>query len=134
MACVKSTGGPSPARHNTHILGHEGEQAAREYLEKQGYFIIESNYRCPVGEIDLIARDNDVLCFVEVKTRRTPRYGTPLETVTAEKQRRISRVALHYLQKRHLEHTDARFDVVAVGVDHGKLHCELIRDAFEFIT
>jgi len=132
MACAKSTGGPFPARHNTHLLGNEGEETARKFLEKRGYHIIESNYRCPVGEIDLIGHDNGVLCFIEVKTRRTHRYGSPLETVTEEKQRRISRVALHYLQTRCLDHTDARFDVVAVCVDHGKLHCELIRNAFEF--
>lgn len=112
-------------------LGRLGEELASRRLRKLGYEILETNYRCPLGEIDLVARDGDVLVFVEIKTRRNRPLGEAKEAVHKRKQGQLSRVALAYLKSKNLWGTKARFDVVAVGVDDGKEEVELIRDAFE---
>lgn len=95
-------------------LGKQGESWAAAYLEGQGYVILERNYSLRLGEIDIIARDGDELVFVEVKSRRSVRFGVPEEAVTRRKQRRISRVALAYLSDNGLLDVNARFDVVSI--------------------
>ena len=75
-------------------IGRKYEEKAAELLEKQGYFILERNYRCKQGEIDLIGKEGEYLCFIEVKYRSGLSYGSPLEAVTKAKQRKISRTAL----------------------------------------
>lgn len=110
-------------------LGREGEDLARKHLEKAGYHIIESNYRTRSGEIDLIADDGGVLVFIEVKTRSSNRFGTPLEAVTAAKCRQISKVALEYLSRNNCQESLVRFDVV--GVETGPpVQVEVVKDAF----
>lgn len=84
-------------------LGRQGERLARQYLEGAGYGIVAANYRCPWGEIDLIAQDGRELVFVEVRTRRSVNYGTPPESITAAKREHLRAAALDYLQKRHPE-------------------------------
>ncbi|MGH7433691.1 MAG: YraN family protein, partial [Candidatus Methylomirabilales bacterium] len=74
-------------------VGIEGEAVARRFLEDLGFRIVEENFSCPLGELDLIAEEGDVLVFVEVKTRRSALFGTPAEAVHARKQRQILRVA-----------------------------------------
>ncbi len=111
--------------------GKLGEQMAAACLEKAGYCILERNYRCRFGEIDLIAKDGDTIVFVEVKSRRSDHYGMPQLAVGAEKQRRISKISLYYLQANRLESLNARFDVVAVSLRAEKNHIEWIKDAFE---
>lgn len=112
-------------------IGKLGEQMAAAYLEEAGYRILEQNYRCRFGEIDIIAKDGDTIAFVEVKSRRSENYGLPQHAVGPEKQRRISKISLYYLQTHHFYGSDARFDVVAISLRSENCHIELIKDAFE---
>jgi putative endonuclease len=116
------------------VLGAEGERAAEKYLRRQKYTILERNYRCPLGEIDLIALDGKTVVFVEVKTRTGERHGSPLEAVDARKQRQIARVAQSFLLRHRLQNRDARFDVVGVSWDGTRIVCELVRNAFDLPT
>ena len=93
--------------------GAEYEQKAGAYLEGQGYEILEYNYRCRTGEIDIVARDGEYLVFCEVKYRADARTGHPAEAVDARKQRRISKCALYYLTRHGLADQACRFDVVS---------------------
>ena len=111
---------------STHQQGQRGEERAIAYLCACGYSVIERNFRCRFGEIDIIARDGDALAFVEVRTRSDGRRGTALETVTPAKQRRIARVADYYLSVRNLHFALCRFDVLGITGEH----VELVRDAF----
>ncbi len=113
-------------------LGKAGEDLAECYLERQGYAIVERNYRCPLGEIDLVALSKRVVVFVEVKTRRVDTSGTPLESVNAAKQRRLKRVALHYLSKHHLHDRDVQFDVVGISLRSDPPAVRHVRHAFDF--
>jgi len=123
---------PKNARATT---GRLGEAWAIDYLVRQGYEIIETNYRRPFGEVDIIAREQGALVFIEVKTRRSRRFGGPSEAVDGRKQRQLSRIAQHYLAQHRLGDSAARFDVVGVILDaHDQpVEMELIRDAFESI-
>lgn len=112
-------------------LGRFGEELAKKRLRELGYSILETNYRCPLGEIDLVARDGDVLVFVEIKTRKIRSLGEVKEAVHKRKQGKLSKVALAYLKSKNLWGSKARFDVVAVGVGEGKKEIEIIKDAFE---
>ncbi|MBI9083562.1 MAG: YraN family protein [Desulfobacterales bacterium] len=112
-------------------LGNTGESAAAGYLQVQGYRILQRNYRNPMGEIDLVARDHNTLVFVEVKTRRTQRFGSAKTWVTAKKQRRLSLVALVYLKQTGQMNTRARFDVVTVDATMDPPQIEVIQNAFE---
>ena len=113
------------------LLGAEGERAAEKFLRRQRYAIVQRNYRCPAGEVDLIALQGTVVVFIEVKTRTQPGFGTPLEAVDYRKQRQILRTAQFYLSENRLHDRDARFDVVGVWLENGSLRCELIKNAFE---
>ena len=105
------------------------ETQAAVFLEKQGYQILERNFRCPAGEIDLIAKEGGYLCFVEVKYRSERETGTPEEAVDAKKQKRISRAALYYLMKQGLgDTTPCRFDVVGIRPDGVRV----TKNAFSF--
>ena len=104
---------------NTKKVGDSGEAFAAEYLAGKGLSILERNYRTPMGEIDLIAQDGRVLVFIEVKTRKSARYGRPASAVGLEKQRRIVRAAVWYTSKRQGELPPCRFDVVEVYAPAG---------------
>ena len=95
-------------------LGQRGERAAERYLRRLGYKIVARRERGPLGELDLVAVDGRTVVFVEVKTRRSHDAGHPAEAVGAEKQRRLTRLALAYLKRHDLLEYTARFDVVAV--------------------
>lgn len=95
-------------------LGARGEALAALQLVEGGMELIERNWRCKYGELDIVARDGDVLVFVEVKTRSGTGYGTPAESVTYEKQKRIRRLALAWLDQRGSPWVRLRFDVVAI--------------------
>jgi putative endonuclease len=112
-------------------LGKKGEEVALRFLKKKGYRIIEKNYVCKLGEMDIIAKEKDTLAFIEVKTRTTAEFGPPQLAVNSSKQRQLSKVALNYLKEKHLEEVKARFDVVAILLDQEKEKIELIKDAFE---
>lgn len=114
---------------NRRRLGAAYEERAAEYLQNHGYQILERNFRCKIGEIDLIARDAEVLVFLEVKYRRSGRYGGPAEAVTPAKQRTICRVADFYRMSRQIpESQSCRFDVVAILGEQVQVY----KDAFSY--
>ncbi len=121
----------APADDERHHTGETGESLAVKFLKKNGYEIIEQNYRCKLGEIDVIARDDRVLVFIEVKARRTNQFGGPKWAVTPRKQRKISMVALAYLKDTEQMGVKARFDVVAIRLLPGNPDIEIIKNAFE---
>lgn len=111
--------------------GKRGEDIAVDYLRKLGYQIMERNYRCPLGEIDIVARDKDVLVFIEVKSRQTEAFGDPELAVGKTKQKKIALMAMYYLANKYAGSPKARFDVVAVKILPGRQQeVKLIRDAF----
>ena len=115
-------------------LGNRGEEIAAAHLERKGYEILERQCRTPVGEIDLIARDGKTLAFVEVKTRRSARYGQPAAAVGREKQRRITRAAMWYMmnKNRQGETPPCRFDVVEIyATPNGAWNVRHLENAFE---
>lgn len=114
-------------------LGRIGEQAALDHLEAGGYRILARNFRCPLGEIDLIAAQGGVTVFIEVKTRSTREYGPPFEAITRLKQRRLTRLATYYLKGTGRLNRPARFDAVSVAVrpDGHVETVEVLVDAFE---
>ena len=113
------------------ILGQEGERIAETYLRKKGYRVVERNYRCPVGELDLILLDRRVVVFVEVKTRSDDRFGAQLESVGPRKQKKMIKTALFFLTRHRLHNRDARFDVVGISYQGGEPMVEHIQNAFE---
>ncbi|HEV8342960.1 MAG TPA: YraN family protein [Candidatus Binatia bacterium] len=121
-----------PAGNQKQLLGQEGERLAERYLKKKGYRLVERNYRCPAGELDLIALDRHVIVFVEVKTRTDDRFGGPLDSVHWRKQQRMIRAAQFFLSQKSLHQREARFDVVGVSFVDQKPVVEHIQNAFEF--
>lgn len=111
--------------------GKKGEDIAVAYLKKEGYEVLERNYRCLFGEVDIIAKDGDTIVFVEVKSRRSERFGAPQMAVGTEKQKKLSRISLKYLEERRLYPCNARFDVVAVKIFPEGGGVELIQNAFD---
>lgn len=95
-------------------IGELGEELARKYLKKHGYHVIETNYRCRHGEIDIVTRRRDSLVFVEVRTKTSDAFGTPEESVTAAKQERLVATAQTYLASHQGLPESWRIDVVAV--------------------
>ena len=113
------------------IFGRKSESLAVKHLKKQGYKIIEQNYRTKMGEIDIIAKHKGVIIFVEVKARRSDRFGDPKWAVTYKKQRKISMAALQYLKDTEQTNTRARFDVVSINSSGDTSAIELVKNAFE---
>ena len=111
--------------------GKRGEDIAVAYLKNRGYRIIERNYKCLFGEIDIVAKDGDTVVFVEVKSRKSEKFGDPQGAVGREKQKKISRISLKYLDEKHLYPCDARFDVVAIKMLPAGSIVELIQNAFD---
>lgn len=100
-------------RRNNRETGTHYEKMAGVYLENKGYRILEYNYRCKCGEIDIVAKDGDCLVFCEVKYRASDRKGHPSEAVDYAKQRVISKSALYYITVHHMEDVPCRFDVIS---------------------
>ncbi|MFZ5596260.1 MAG: YraN family protein [Bacillota bacterium] len=98
-------------------LGLAGEEAAARYLKGKGFKIVERNFRCKLGELDIIARDGTSLVFVEVRTKSVQDYGTAGESINSRKKNKLRQLALYYLQKKQPGDIPLRFDVVAVTVD-----------------
>ncbi|UTW45166.1 YraN family protein [bacterium SCSIO 12696] len=100
--------------------GKRAEQLAAQYLARAGLTIIERNYRCRGGEIDLIANDGEQLVFVEVRYRQQDHFGSAAESINYHKQKRLTKTALHYLQKRQLAETaSCRFDTICISPKSG---------------
>jgi len=113
-------------------LGNVGESIAATFLKGVGFSIVERNFRCVCGELDIVARDGRTIVFIEVKCRNNQIYGPPQLAVTPFKQRQISKAALVWLSKRRLYDAEARFDVVAILLHDGELpEIEHIRNAFD---
>lgn len=115
-------------RENLRAKGNLYEKKAAEYLQKKGYRILQHNFRCRYGEIDLIAEIENVLVFCEVKYRNSKEEALPLEAVTLRKQQRISRAAFYYLSIHSLGERDCRFDVI--GIAGSRIHH--IENAFDY--
>lgn len=114
------------------MVGNLGEQYAAGYLSQVGYTILEKKYRLKIGEIDIIAKDNNTIVFVEVKTRRSTRCGLPAEAVTYQKQQKIKQVALCYLQQMKRPNVACRFDVMELLLlEESMVKCNHIIDAFQ---
>lgn len=99
---------------NNRILGISGETLAVEYLKEKGYIVLQRNYTCPVGEIDIVCKKDDMIIFVEVKARETLKFGYPREAVTPYKINKIRMVASNYLKQKRLVNQKVRFDVIDI--------------------
>ena len=104
---------------STRAIGNSGERDAVLFLQRQGFAILDRNYTFHHGEVDIVAKDGNDLVFVEVKLRRTTRFGLPEEAVTPAKQELIRRTAEGYVQEKNLDNISCRFDVVAINVENG---------------
>ncbi len=112
-------------------LGKEGERLAAQYLKKKGYVIVERNYRCALGELDLIVLDGRIIVFVEVKTRSGHGFGIPSEAVERKKQQKMIQTAQFFISAKRLHQRDARFDVVAISWLGREPLIEHIENAFQ---
>ena len=114
------------------LFGQAGESAAEQYLRRKGYRIVARNLRSPVGELDLVAEDGQVLVFVEVKARRTDTFGGAIHAVHERKQKKLIQLAAQYLARHHIKNRLCRFDVVLLqGTDAAASQIEHIQNAFE---
>ncbi len=120
---------PDFAAASAHARGASAEAHAARWLAARGYELMARNFDTPAGEIDLIALDGEVLCFVEVKARRDDSCGSPLEAVDRRRQRRLGRAAALYLAESGWR-GPCRFDVVGMQLRHGRWCYELVEDAF----
>jgi putative endonuclease len=117
---------------NRRTLGQAAEAEAARALQRAGLAVVERNVRFPEGEIDLVCRDDEVVVFVEVKCRRAGWDDAPAAAVSRQKQRRLTRLAQHYLKWRRLDGVRCRFDVVSVTADaRGALDIRHVRSAFD---
>lgn len=118
---------------NKKELGEKGETIAVSYLQGSGYTILDRNVTNKIGEIDIIAKDRDTICFVEVRTKTSEDQGHPLESITPRKQSQLIRTATRYLQEKELLDENARFDVMSVQLldDPDCPTIELVKNAFE---
>ena len=118
-------------KNNNKKTGKIGEDIAIDFLKKKGYKIIERNYKCVFGEVDIVALDSGNIVFVEVKSRRSEYFGDPTDAVDLNKQKKISKIALNYLKEKRLDNHDARFDVIAIKLSPNGNTVELIENAFD---
>lgn len=116
--------------HARSQFGLWGEEQAAKYLEGKGYEIVERNYRCPYGEIDIIASYRGEISFIEVKSRQTTAFGSAAAAVTRSKQNKIHSTAFHYLQNCGCRYKAFWFDVMEVYLEHGKLTINHIQNCF----
>lgn len=114
---------------NNKFTGKVGENLAVNYLKKSGYRIIETNFSCKLGEIDIIAKDGKTLCFVEVKFRQNDFYGSPLDAVDKRKVSKITKTAQYYCLINHIKDVPLRIDVVGVVCNKDKTDVVLIKNA-----
>ncbi|MFO7965082.1 MAG: YraN family protein [Desulfobacterales bacterium] len=112
-------------------FGKKGEMLASKLLKRRGYKILETNYKTLTGEIDIIAKDRDTLVFVEVKSRRSTRFGDPKFSITRKKKEKIALTALFYLKMTDQMNKRARFDVVTILNSGADPQIEIVKNAFE---
>ena len=110
------------------VLGRDGEQAAVSYLESHGFRILDRNWRCAEGEIDIVAAERQVLVICEVKTRSSTQYGSPLEAITRSKRARLRRLAVRWLVAHGVLFEEVRIDVIGLVRDEsGQYQLEHVR-------
>lgn len=114
-------------------LGKIGEDLALRKVKRLGYKVVAKNYRCPLGEIDLIAKDRGCLVFIEIKTRKGKSVGYAKEAVDERKRRQISKVALAYMKSNDCIDVKARFDVIAINIMGDQKEIEIITNAFDLV-
>lgn len=113
-------------KKNNKEIGNIGEVIAKDYLLSQGYEILNRNYRCPKGEIDIIAKEQDVIIFVEVKTRTNTKYGQPFEAVDRRKLQRLYTISQFYIYENKLNQYKYRFDIVSINLNQsGNTHASI---------
>lgn len=110
-----------------HEIGKTGEDLAVKYLEQVGYKVIERNFECRQGEIDIIAIDGNEIVFLEVKTRTNIKYGKPIEAVNQTKQKHLTKAVKYYLYSRHLEDEFVRIDVIEIYIYKNKYRVNHIK-------
>ncbi len=116
---------------NKQKIGQAAERLACEFLQKKGFRLLEENYRCYYGEIDLIMSDQDDIVFVEVRSRRRIDFGNAIDSINANKKEKLLKTATHFLQlKKWLHKVNSRFDVIAIHPIAGKMQLEWIKNAF----
>lgn len=118
-------------RRSNQELGKWGEEYAARFLEQNEYKILTRNYRCKIGEIDIIAKNKEYIVFIEVKTRKNISYGYPREAVTKHKQKKIYYVALNYITRYNLNNSFFRFDVVEIIGNEYNNTIQIIKNAFQ---
>lgn len=107
---------------NKRELGKNSEEMAANYLDKKGYRILELNFQNRIAEIDIIAQRNDIICFIEVKARRSMKYGLPRESITPSKIRKIIKGAQSYINYKGIRGTQFRFDVIEIFLEDNKIN------------
>ena len=117
--------------YSKYSKGKKGESTAAEYLASGGIKILDRNFRCPLGEIDLVAKDGKTIVFVEVRARQVDGLCSPEESISIYKRRRLTRAALWYLKQRGLLGSYARFDVIAIRWNGEEPEINWIVNAFE---
>jgi putative endonuclease len=113
-------------------LGKQGEELAERFLRARHYVVVERNYRCSYGEIDLVMQDGETLVFVEVRSHTGSTFGDPLESITLRKQRQIAKAASHYVLRHKIENRPLRFDVIGVQWDNGASRVTHVPGAFDW--
>ena len=111
-------------------VGNQAETQACRYLQKQGLTLIERNFNCKLGEIDLIMQDGEYVVFIEVRYRSDRGYGSAADSVTRQKQNKLIRTALYYLQNRALNNRASRFDIIAIHPGKKNPDIDWIKNAF----
>ena len=115
----------------SHELGRIGENIIADYITKLGYKVVERNFACNQGEIDIVAKDKEELVFIEVKTRTDISYGEASEAVTNTKKRHLINSIKYYIYKQKLENQPIRIDVAEVYINKGKVKVNYIKQAIE---
>jgi len=115
---------------NKRYLGKHFEEYATNYLKEKGYKILDRNFNCSYGEIDIIAKKDNILCFIEVKARSKKDFGSPLEAITINKQKRMVKVAQYYCLKNNLKETPLRFEAIGIDLSFNPPRIEHIMNIF----
>lgn len=115
---------------NTHEKGRKSEDAACEFLKKNGFSIVARNFRTKYAEIDIVAEKDGRVCFVEVRSAFTPFLNSPIFTITYPKQKRLIRAAREYFYRKKIREKNSEFDVIGIINDGKSVRTEFIRDAF----
>lgn len=121
--------------YNSGLIGAQAERLAQSYLITQGFTLIQQNYRCFHGEIDLVMQDKNDIVFVEVRKRSNTQYGNAIESITESKVKKLNKAAMHFLQlKQWLYKVNSRFDIVAIHTIAGETQLEWIKNAFQLLA